>query len=359
MAGNSFGEVFKISTFGESHGKGVGVVIDGCPPRIALSSQDFAPEMARRRPGKRASDSPRREADQVEILSGVFEGLTTGAPITLLIRNRDANSRPYEVLRQLFRPGHADYTYYKKYGHFDYTGGGRYSARETAARVAAGVVAGKILEPLAVMVKGCTVELGGVRVQNIDPRIIDKNPLFCPGPIASQQMQTVLAEARKTGDSLGGVAEVRVSGCPAGLGEPVFDKLDADLAKALMSVGTVKGVEIGAGFEAARLRGSENNDPLTPEGFLSNRAGGILGGISNGDEIILRIAIKPIPSISRNQNTVDRQGRSATLKFTGRFDVCALPRIVPVLEAMVRVVLVDHYIRMTAISDFSGRQNAP
>jgi chorismate synthase len=359
MAGNSFGEIFKISTFGESHGKGVGVVIDGCPPRITLSSQDFAPEMARRRPGRRSSDTPRREADQVEILSGVFEGLTTGVPITLFIRNRDANSRPYEVLRQLFRPGHADYTYYKKYGHFDYTGGGRYSARETAARVAAGVVAGKILEPLGVSIRGYTIELGGVSVKNIDLETIDKNPLFCPDPIASQQMQAALADARKAGDSLGGVAEVRVSGCPAGLGEPVFDKLDADLAKALMSVGTVKGVEIGAGFEAARLRGSENNDPLTPEGFLSNRAGGILGGISNGDEIILRVAIKPIPSISRSQDTVDRQGRSARLKFTGRFDVCALPRIIPVLEAMVRVVLADHYLRLTAISEVSKRQDAP
>ncbi len=357
MAGNSFGEIFKISTFGESHGKGVGVVIDGCPPRLTLSSQDFTLQMARRRPGRSASDTPRREADQVEILSGVFEGLTTGVPITLFIRNRDANSRPYEVLRQLFRPGHADYTYYKKYGHFDYTGGGRYSARETAARVAAGVVAAKILDPLGVTVRGYTVELGGIRVKNIDLETIDKDPLFCPDPIASQQMQAALANARKTADSLGGVAEVRVCGCPAGLGEPVFDKLDADLAKALMSVGTVKGVEIGAGFEAARLKGSENNDPLTPEGFLSNRAGGILGGISNGDEIVLRIAIKPIPSINRNQDTVDRQGRSARLKFTGRFDVCALPRIVPVLEAMVRIALADHYLRSIAISDVSGHQD--
>ena len=351
MAGNTFGEIFRISTFGESHGKGVGAVIDGCPPQIRLSARDFEIEMARRRPGKRASDTPRRETDQVEILSGVFEGLTTGVPITLFIRNRDANSRPYEVLRQLFRPGHADYTYFKKYGHFDHTGGGRYSARETAARVAGGVVAGKILTPLGVNVRGYTLEIGGIRIQNIDMGTIDNDPLFCPDSNASRQMQANLADARKSGDSLGGVAEVRIQGCPAGLGEPVFDKLDADLAKALMSIGTVKGVEIGAGFEAARLRGSENNDPLTPEGFSSNRAGGILGGISNGDDIVLRVAIKPIPSIGRIQDTVDRQGRSATLKFTGRFDVCALPRIIPVLEAMVKIVLADHFLRSTAMPD--------
>jgi chorismate synthase len=359
MAGNSFGDIFRISTFGESHGKGVGVVIDGCPPRIRLSAQDFESEMDRRRPGQRDSDTPRREVDRVEILSGVFEGLTTGVPITLFIRNRDANSRPYEVLRQLFRPGHADYTYFKKYGHFDHTGGGRYSARETAARVAAGVVAGKILEPLEITVRGYTLEIGGIRTKNNDLETIDKDALFCPDSSASLQMQANLADARKSGDSLGGVAEVRVSGCPAGLGEPVFDKLDADLAKALMSVGTVKGVEIGAGFEAARLRGSENNDPLTPEGFFSNRAGGILGGISNGDEIILRVAIKPIPSIGLNQDTVDRQGRSATLKFTGRFDVCALPRIIPVLEAMVKIVLADHYLRSTAMPDLPKSQAVP
>jgi chorismate synthase len=350
MAGNSFGQMFKVSTFGESHGKGVGAVIDGCPPRITLSSQDFETEMARRRPGKRASDTPRRETDQVEILSGVFEGLTTGVPITLFIPNRDANSRPSAGLRQLFRPGHADFSYFKKYGHFDHTGGGRYSARETAARVAAGVVAGKVLEPLGIRVRGYTAEIGGIRAKNIDLERIAQNPLFCPDVMASQQMQAALEDAGKSHDSLGGVAEVRVSGCPPGLGEPVFDKLDADLAKALMSVGTVKGVEIGAGFEAARLRGSENNDPITPGGFLSNRAGGILGGISNGDEITLRAAIKPIPSISRNQQTVDRRGQSASLTFTGRFDVCALPRIIPVLEAMVRIVLVDHYLRLTTLS---------
>jgi chorismate synthase len=345
MAGNSFGRVFRVTTFGESHGDGVGVVIDGCPPRISLSTGDFVRDMERRRPGRNSIVTPRSEEDRVEILSGVFEGLSTGTPITLFIRNRDVDSRPYEILRQLFRPGHADYTYFRKYGHFDFRGGGRYSARETAARVAAGVVAGKILEPLGVKVVAYTLELGGIRAERIDLDFIEKNRFCCPDPISLERMEEAIARARKEGDSLGGIAEVRVTGCPAGLGEPVFDKLDADLAKAVMSVGTVKGVEIGAGLEAARLRGSENNDPITPNGFGSNWAGGILGGISNGDEIILRAAVKPVPSIGQQQDTVDREGRPAKLKLTGRFDISPLPRIVPVLEAMVRIVLADHYLR--------------
>lgn len=345
MTGNSFGEVFRVTTFGESHGDGVGVVIDGCPPQISLSPEDFVKDMTRRRPGKHPLNTPRSEKDQVQILSGVFEGLTTGSPVTLFIRNEDVDSQPYEILRQLFRPGHADYTYFKKYGHFDFRGGGRYSARETAARVAAGVVAGKILHPLGVKIKAYTIELGGIRAGSIDLDFVEKNPFYCPDPIAAEQMEGALAKAKEDGDSLGGIVEVRVTGCPAGLGEPVFGKLDADLAKAVMSVGAVKGVEIGAGFEAARLRGSENNDLITPAGFQTNWAGGILGGISNGDEIILRAAVKPVPSIGREQDTVDREGRHAKLKLTGRFDTSAVPRIVPVLEAMVKIVLTDHYLR--------------
>jgi len=345
MAGNSFGQIFRVTTFGESHGDGVGVVIDGCPSKIPLASENFVYHMQRRRPGRGAMDTPRHEMDRVEILSGVFEGLTTGVPITLFIRNHDVKSRPYEILREVFRPGHADYTYFKKYGHFDFRGGGRYSARETAARVAAGVVAGKILEPLGVKVRAYTIELGGIRAESMDLDFVEKNPLYCPDPIATERMKGVLAKAKEDADSLGGIVEVRVTGCPAGLGEPVFDKLDADLAKAVMSVGAVKGVEIGAGFEAARLKGSENNDPITPDGFQRNRAGGILGGISNGDEIILRAAVKPVPSIGWEQDTVDREGRPAKLKLTGRFDISAVPRIVPVLEAMVRIVLADHYLR--------------
>jgi len=350
MAGNSFGELFRVTTFGESHGHGLGAVIDGCPPRISLSPQDFVHDMGRRRPGTGSHSTPRSEEDRVEILSGVFEGLTTGAPIALFIRNRDVDSRPYETLRRLFRPGHGDYTFFKKYGHFDFRGGGRYSARETAARVAAGVVAGKILEPLGVNVVAFTLEVGGIRAERVNLDLIEKSPFYCPDPVSSQRMEEAVSNAKREGDSLGGIAEIRVTGCPAGLGEPAFDKLDADLAKAVMSVGTVKGVEIGAGFEAARLRGSENNDPITPSGFGSNWAGGILGGISNGDEILLRAALKPIPSINREQETVDREGHPAKMSFTGRHDIAAIPRIIPVLEAMVKIVLADHYLRSKTIT---------
>jgi chorismate synthase len=349
MAGNSFGQAFRVTTFGESHGEGVGVVIDGCPPGIRLSEDEFGPEMERRRPGKSSIESPRREEDKVEILSGVFEGLTTGAPISLFIRNRDADSGPYEILRDLFRPGHADYAYFRKYGHFDFRGGGRSSARETAARVAAGVVARKILEPLRVEVTAYTLELGGIRARNFDPETIEKNPCYCPDAVAAEQMERALLKAKEDGDSLGGIVEIRIKRCPAGLGEPVFDKLDADLAKAVMSVGAVKGVEIGAGFEAAKLMGSENNDPISPDGFRTNRAGGILGGISNGDEIVMRAVLKPVPSIRKEQDTVDREGKAAKLKLGGRFDISAVPRAVPVLEAMVRIVIADHYLRAKTI----------
>ena len=345
MAGNSFGQSFRVTTFGESHGGGVGAVIDGCPPRIPLSPEDFERDMSRRMPGRKVYTTPRKEPDKVEILSGLFEGKTTGTPIMLFIGNRDADSKPYEILRELFRPGHADYTYYRKYDHFDFRGGGRSSARETAARVAAGVIAGKVLAPLEIRVKAYTIELGGVRVEKIDPAYMEENSLYCPDPRAFEDMEKMLSEIRQKGDSVGGIVEVRAMGCPAGLGEPVFDKLDAELAKAAMSLGAVKGVEIGAGFEAARLRGSENNDPITPEGFQRNRAGGILGGISNGDDIVMRVAVKPIPSIALEQDTIDRAGNRAKLRLKGRFDVSAIPRIIPVLEAMVKIVLADHYLR--------------
>lgn len=354
MAGNSFGEVFRVTTFGESHGKGIGAVIDGCHSGIGLSAEDFESEMGRRRPGLGAYDTPRNEMDMVEILSGVFEGLTTGAPIFLFIPNRDARSKSYETLRSLFRPGHGDYTYFRKYGHFDFHGAGRYSARETAARVAAGVVAGKIIEPKGMKLTAYTVELGGIRAEAFDPAKVSSSPLYCPDSKAEAMMGEALRKAKAEGDSLGGIVEIRVIGCPAGLGEPVFDRLDADIAKAVMSIGAVKGVEIGAGFGAARLKGSENNDPITPEGFRTNRAGGILGGISNGDEIIVRAAVKPIPSIGIEQDTIDREGRPSKISMTGRFDVCAIPRVIPVLEAMVKIVLADHYLRFMAMKRFQG-----
>ena len=354
MAGNSFGKIFKITTFGESHGKGLGAVIDGCPSGIDLTEADFIPEMERRRPGRSSFETPRTEEDRVEIVSGVFEGRTTGTPLTLLVGNHDVKSKPYGVLKDLFRPGHADYTYFKKYGHLDYRGGGRASARETAARVACGVVARKVLAPFHMNILGHTLELGGIRAERMDPGVIPQNPLYCADSDAAALMLEALEKAGSAGDSLGGVVEVRVTGCPAGLGEPVFEKLDAELARAIMSIGAVKGVEVGAGFEAARLRGSENNDPIRSTGFSSNRSGGILGGISNGDDLVLRAAIKPIPSITKPQDTIDRQGRDATLALTGRFDVTAVARIVPVVEAMVALVLTDHYLRARAVGQEFG-----
>jgi len=345
MPGNSFGQVFRITTFGESHGWGIGVVIDGCPSKIPLSEKDFSEAMAKRRPGRSPSDTPRKEKDQVEIISGVFQGLTTGAPIAIVIRNQDVDSTPYEKIKDIFRPGHADYTYFKKYGHRDYRGGGRSSARETAARVAAGVVAEKIIADAGIKVIGYTVEFGGIKAEKIDLSLIDKSPFLCPDLEASKKMEKIVEDIRKEGDSVGGIVEIVVKGCPAGLGEPVFDKLDADLAKAVMSVGAVKGVEIGAGFRAARMKGSENNDPITPDGFVSNNAGGILGGISNGEDIIIRAAVKPIPSIAKEQDTIDKHGNPVKLRLKGRYDVSAIPRIVPVLEAMVKITIADHYLR--------------
>lgn len=357
MAGNSFGEVFRITTFGESHGKGIGVVVDGCPSRISLKQEDFDSAMARRRPGGSEFDTPRREDDSVEILSGVFEDLTTGAPVALFIKNKDARSKSYDQIKNLFRPGHGDFTYYNKYGHFDYRGAGRYSARETAARVAAGVIAGKITSAAGIEVTAYTIEIGGIKIESKDLSVIENNPLCCPDMNKCKEMEDALAKAKANGDSLGGIVEVVVKGCPPGLGEPVFDKLSADLAKAVMSIGAIKGIEIGAGFEVARLKGSENNDPICPYGFRSNNAGGILAGISNGDDIVLRAAVKPIPSIGIDQDTIDRQGTPANIKTSGRFDVTAIPRVIPVLEAMVKIVLADHYLRNSMLAIFRNTQD--
>jgi chorismate synthase len=351
MAGNTFGQVFRVTTWGESHGPALGAVIDGCPPRLALDAAEVEQELARRRPGVQPHATSRREPDRVEILSGVFEGRTTGTPISLIIYNRDVRSRDYDALRDVFRPGHGDFTFQAKYGLRDHRGGGRASARETVARVAAGAVAQKVLDQAGIRVLAYTLELGGVRAEVRDETQIWDNPFFCPDPEAAAAMAHRVQEVKARGDSLGGVVEVRVRGCPAGLGEPVFDKLDAVLAQAVMSVGAVKGVEIGAGFAAARLLGSENNDPLLPGGgFASNNAGGILAGISNGDEIVLRAAVKPIPSIAREQQTVDLAGQPRTLTIKGRHDISAIPRIVPVIQAMVRLTLADFLLRQKAIT---------
>ena len=348
MSGNSIGVLFRVTTWGESHGKAMGVVVDGCPPNIPLTESDIQKDLKRRKPGQLLSASPRREEDLVEILSGTFEGRTTGTPISLIVRNRDIDSSAYEQLRDIFRPGHGDHTYYKKYGIRDHRGGGRASARETVGRVAAGAIAKKVISREAIEVIAYTKELGGICAERISFADIHRNSLQCPDPKAAQAMAEKLEAARKNGDSLGGIVEILVKGCPPGLGEPVFDKIDADLAKALMSIGAVKGVEIGAGFGVARMTGFECNDPITSEGFSTNHAGGTLAGITNGDEIVIRVACKPIPSIGKTQKTIDIHGNPRKVSIKGRHDVSAIPRIIPVCEAMVSMVLADHLLRQRA-----------
>jgi chorismate synthase len=340
MAGNCFGRIFRITTWGESHGPALGAVVDGCPPGLELSTEDIQRDLERRRPGKRFTTA-RKEPDRVEILSGVFEGRTTGTPLSLIIYNKDVRSKDYARLADLYRPGHGDRTYEQKYGARDWRGGGRSSARETAARVAAGAVARKILSRRGTAVLGYTLALGGVLAESFEEAEIDNNPFYCPDPRAAARMEERVKEVLAAGDSIGGVVEVIARGCPPGLGEPVFDKLDARLAAAFMSVGAVKGVEIGAGFAAADRLGSENNDPVTPKGYASNNAGGVLAGISSGQDVVVRAAVKPIPSIGLPQQTVTRDGRPTTVEIKGRHDPAAIPRIVPVLEAMTLLTLAD------------------
>ena len=356
MAGNSFGELFRIMTWGESHGKALGVVIDGCPAQVELSEEDIQKEMEKRRLGQYIGASSRKERDQIEILSGIFEGKTTGSPISIIVWNEDVDSAPYDEIRDVFRPGHADFTYQAKYGIRDHRGGGRASARETVGRVAAGAVAKKILGKEKVEIHAYTLELGGIRAEKIEDKEIERNVLRCPDREAAVAMGKKIEETKARGDTLGGIVEIVVRGCPKGLGEPVFDKLEADLAKALMSIGAVRGVEIGAGFGAARMFGSQSNDPIGPKGFEKNDAGGILGGISNGEDIVLRVAVKPIPSISLEQRTVDQTMRPVSLHIKGRHDVSAIPRINPVCEAMVAIVLVDHLLKQKALDPSSHRK---
>ncbi|MBU0673863.1 MAG: chorismate synthase [Proteobacteria bacterium] len=350
MAGNSFGTLFRITTWGESHGTAVGVTIDGCPPGMAITPEDIQQDLDRRRPGSGGvAGTPRKEPDQVELLSGIFEGRTTGTPLTLVIYNKDAHSKSYDHLKNIFRPGHGDITYLKKYGIRDHRGGGRASARETAARVAAGAVARKYLAAKGITVMAYTIALGGIEAVGRDLAEIRNNSLSCPDSGVAQRMEERIIAVKKEGDTLGGIVEIIATGCPAGLGEPVFDKLDGELARALMSIGAVKGVEIGAGFRVATMLGSENNDPITPGGFVRNNAGGILAGISSGQDIVARVAVKPIPSISKEQNTIDPAGNPVSVKIGGRHDISAIPRILPVCEAMVILTLMDHYLRQQAI----------
>lgn len=350
MAGNTFGKAFRVTTWGESHGEALGAVIDGCPPLIPLTEDDIQAELDRRRPGKGALVTKRKEPDRVRILSGVFEGKTTGTPISLIVFNKDVDSSAYEPLRDVFRPGHGDYTFLKKYGIRDHRGGGRASARETVARVAAGAVARKVLSREGMSVFAYTLELGGIQANRIDLGLLDQNSLFCPDQEAAARMEERIRDVKSRQDTLGGIVEIIAKGCPAGLGEPVFDKLDADLAKAMMSIGAVKGVEIGSGFQAARALGSENNDPITPAGFSSNNAGGILAGISNGDDIVVRVAVKPIPSIGKPQKTVDIGMQAREITVGGRHDISAIPRIVPICASMMCLTLADHLLRQRAIS---------
>ncbi|ABW67751.1 chorismate synthase [Desulfosudis oleivorans] len=351
MAGNTFGELFRVTTWGESHGPGIGVVIDGCPPGLALDEAGVQKMLDRRKPGGGSiASTARKEADRAVILSGVFEGKTTGTPILIMAHNRDARSSAYTDIAGLFRPGHGDITYTAKYGIRDWRGGGRASARETFGRVAAGAVAAELLRLSGISVAAYTLELGGIRATTIDVGQVDQNMFGCPDSTVMAAMTDRVTQVKRRGDSVGGIVEVRADGVPAGLGEPVFDKLDADIAKALMSIGAVKGVEIGAGFEASGMTGSRSNDEITPQGFATNNAGGILAGISNGDRIVARAAVKPIPSIGITQQTVDTNGKPASISIKGRHDISAIPRINVVCEAMVCLVLADHLLRQKAIS---------
>ena len=361
MAGNTYGELFRVTTAGESHGPGYVAIVDGVPAGLALSEADLAPDLRRRRPGQSKIVTQRDEADEAEILSGVFEGVTTGTPIAILVRNVDQRSKDYSEIREKYRPGHADYTFDAKYGRRDHRGGGRSSARETSVRVAAGAIAKKLLaRDLGLRVVGYVKQIGHEIAEVPDPASVDldaveANPVRCPDSEAARRMVELIESMRAERDSIGGVAEIVATGVPAGLGEPVFDKLKADLAKAMLTLPAVMGVEYGAGFDVATSRGSENNDAFVPEAVppaeatgkatRTNRHGGMLGGISSGMPIVLRCPVKPTSSLPREQETVTRQGESTTIATKGRHDPCLLPRFVPMGEAMMAITLADHYLR--------------
>ncbi len=345
MTGNVFGKSFQIMTFGESHGKAVGVVIDGVKPGLPISEKEIQRELDRRKPGQSRVTTSRKEEDKIQILSGIFRGKTTGTPICMIVWNKDADPSKYEKIKDLFRPGHADFTYLKKYGIRDYRGGGRSSGRETVSRVAAGAIAKKILSKKGIKVTAYCKEIAGIEAKHFDAKQIEKNPVRCPDKTAAKKMEAAILKARSKGNSLGGIVEILATGVPPGLGEPVFSKLDAELAKALMSIGSVKGVEFGSGFKAAKMTGKQHNDEMfMSKGqvkFKTNNAGGILGGISTGQDIVARIAVKPTASISMPQKTVDTKGKNRTIKAEGRHDPCICPSVVPVAEAMVAIVLAD------------------
>jgi chorismate synthase len=349
MSGNTFGKLFRVTSFGESHGPAIGGVVDGCPPGLELSEADIQAELDRRRPGTSRHVTQRREPDTVEILSGVFEGRTTGTPIGLLIRNVDARSRDYGKIMDVFRPGHADYTYWQKYGIRDYRGGGRASARETAVRVAAGAIAKKWLgRRYGVLIRGYLAQLGPIRVPFRSWDGVNENPFFAADPDMVPELEAFMDRLRKSGDSVGARINVVAEGVPVGWGEPVYDRLDAAIAHAMMSINAVKAVEIGAGFSAVEQKGTEHSDEITPEGFLSNNAGGILGGISTGQDILVSIGIKPTSSIRLPRRSIDKEGRPVIVETTGRHDPCVGIRATPIAEAMLALVLIDHALRHRA-----------
>ena len=346
MAGNTIGKLFTVTSFGESHGPALGCIVDGCPPGLALAASDLQRDLDRRKPGTSRFTTQRREADEVQILSGVFEGVTTGTPIGLLIENTDQRSKDYSNIKDTFRPAHADYAYNQKYGFRDYRGGGRSSARETAMRVAAGAIAKKYLaRHYGIVIRGYLAQLGPIAIEQLDWDTVESNPFFCPDPAKVPLMEEFMVALNKRGDSIGARINVVASGMIPGLGEPVFDRLDADIAHAMMSINAVKGVEIGAGFAAVAQHGSEHRDQLTPQGFVGNNAGGILGGISSGQDITVSIALKPTSSIRQPCATVDTAGNATQISTQGRHDPCVGIRATPIAEAMLAIVLMDHALR--------------
>ena len=349
MSGNSFGKIFTITTYGESHGRALGCIIDGCPPGMPLDESDIQADLERRRPGKSRHTTRRNEPDQVEILSGVFEGQTTGTPIGMLIENKDRRSKDYSDIKDKFRPGHADYTYQQKYGIRDYRGGGRSSARETTMRVAAGAIARKYLrQRFGIEIMGYLSQLGPIKLEAKDLTVVDENPFFCADPEKIPELEKFMDELREEGDSIGARISVLATNVPPGLGEPVFDKLEADIAHGLMSINAVKGVELGAGFAAVTQRGSQHRDEMSADGFNKNDAGGTLGGISSGQDLLASIALKPTSSISVPGATVDKKGKATEIVTTGRHDPCVGLRATPIAEAMIALVLMDHYLRHRA-----------
>lgn len=355
MSGNTFGKLFTVTTFGESHGSAIGCIVDGCPPDLEITQQDIQHDLDRRRPGRSRFTTQRQEPDKVQILSGIFQGKTTGAPIGMLIKNVDQKSKDYEEIKDKFRPGHGDFTHYHKYGIYDYRGGGRASARETAMRVAAGAIAKKYLASQGISIYGYLAELGPIRCEKFSLEEIEKNPFFFPDKEKIRDLEKIITKLRRQGDSIGAKVTVVAQGVPIGLGEPVFDKLDADIAHAMMGISAVKGVEIGSGFACIKQLGSENRDEITQTGFLSNNAGGILGGISSGQDVVVSIALKPASSIRIPAKSVDINNNPVTMVTKGRHDPCVGIRAVPIAEAMLSLVLIDHLLRDRA-QNFKNRR---